>query len=214
MPAFYAAPAGGDSDDPAAQHQPPHRDHDHQAIERQPGLGAAAVARRGEQHADRGDDRAHRGERDQEPVAPAEQRNERDDHPDHRDDAPQQADQSHVPLQQGVASLMAPVACDCKWWPAWNRGGAPPPPGREAAPRRAPRQVCAGEALAPYLPLFDFAAQLAIASAWGPDTRPLASSRRSEEHTSELQSLMRISYAVFCLKKKKNNTESYEQHKS
>src|SRR3546814_3989370 len=30
-----------------------------------------------------------------------------------------------------------------------------------------------------------------------------AESRRSEEHTSELQSLMRISYAVFCLKKKK-----------
>src|SRR3546814_8934410 len=28
---------------------------------------------------------------------------------------------------------------------------------------------------------------------------------RSEEHTSELQSLMRISYAVFCLKKKKKN---------
>src|SRR3546814_3899139 len=31
-------------------------------------------------------------------------------------------------------------------------------------------------------------------------------SRRSEEHTSELQSLMRISYAVFCLKKKKIKT--------
>src|SRR3546814_10683236 len=31
---------------------------------------------------------------------------------------------------------------------------------------------------------------------------------RSEEHTSELQSLMRISYAVFCLKKKKNNQKS------
>src|SRR3546814_5944830 len=30
--------------------------------------------------------------------------------------------------------------------------------------------------------------------------------RRSEEHTSELQSLMRISYAVFCLKKKKKQT--------
>src|SRR3546814_7318430 len=30
---------------------------------------------------------------------------------------------------------------------------------------------------------------------------------RSEEHTSELQSLMRISYAVFCLKKKKNETK-------
>src|SRR3546814_8785965 len=31
---------------------------------------------------------------------------------------------------------------------------------------------------------------------------------RSEEHTSELQSLMRISYAVFCLKKKKNKIKS------
>src|SRR3546814_7682899 len=31
---------------------------------------------------------------------------------------------------------------------------------------------------------------------------------RSEEHTSELQSLMRISYAVFCLKKKKSNTNN------
>src|SRR3546814_5849658 len=30
---------------------------------------------------------------------------------------------------------------------------------------------------------------------------------RSEEHTSELQSLMRISYAVFCLKKKKTNNK-------
>src|SRR3546814_8172131 len=33
--------------------------------------------------------------------------------------------------------------------------------------------------------------------------------RRSEEHTSELQSLMRISYAVFCLKKKKNKHTEY-----
>src|SRR3546814_10237550 len=32
---------------------------------------------------------------------------------------------------------------------------------------------------------------------------------RSEEHTSELQSLMRISYAVFCLKKKKNSNKTY-----
>src|SRR3546814_5986483 len=32
---------------------------------------------------------------------------------------------------------------------------------------------------------------------------------RSEEHTSELQSLMRISYAVFCLKKKKTHTRPY-----
>src|SRR3546814_5202029 len=38
--------------------------------------------------------------------------------------------------------------------------------------------------------------------------RHLARHWRSEEHTSELQSLMRISYAVFCLKQKKNNTNS------
>src|SRR3546814_9091625 len=50
----------------------------------------------------------------------------------------------------------------------------------------------------------------------GADQRPLAQARvqrsldsRSEEHTSELQSLMRISYAVFCLKKKKNNNTLY-----
>src|SRR3546814_7348931 len=35
--------------------------------------------------------------------------------------------------------------------------------------------------------------------------------RRSEEHTSELQSLMRISYAVFCLKKKKNYKDHHQQ---
>src|SRR3546814_5079450 len=34
----------------------------------------------------------------------------------------------------------------------------------------------------------------------------IACHRRSEEHTSELQSLMRISYAVFCLKKKNHTT--------
>src|SRR3546814_2404103 len=38
---------------------------------------------------------------------------------------------------------------------------------------------------------------------------------RSEEHTSELQSLMRISYAVFCLKKKKTTkTDNEAMHKS
>src|SRR3546814_4260012 len=35
---------------------------------------------------------------------------------------------------------------------------------------------------------------------------------RSEEHTSELQSLMRISYAVFCLKKKKQINTIYKSH--
>src|SRR3546814_7184259 len=47
--------------------------------------------------------------------------------------------------------------------------------------------------------------------------RPIACLRlRSEEHTSELQSLMRISYAVFCLKKKNKQTYTHQQiiHKS
>src|SRR3546814_11003834 len=42
---------------------------------------------------------------------------------------------------------------------------------------------------------------------------PRALCRRSEEHTSELQSLMRISYAVFCLKKKKNNKHQNTLHR-
>src|SRR3546814_6284964 len=36
--------------------------------------------------------------------------------------------------------------------------------------------------------------------------------QRSEEHTSELQSLMRISYAVFCLKKKNKNTKNQSKY--
>src|SRR3546814_4921429 len=41
-----------------------------------------------------------------------------------------------------------------------------------------------------------------------------SSSARSEEHTSELQSLMRISYAVFCLKKKKRKNKQYRAYNS
>src|SRR3546814_8490045 len=40
-----------------------------------------------------------------------------------------------------------------------------------------------------------------------------SSSLRSEEHTSELQSLMRISYAVFCVKKKKNDQQPVKKVK-
>src|SRR3546814_5003990 len=56
------------------------------------------------------------------------------------------------------------------------------------------------------------------ASPSSPGTRGSISSRivstkcRSEEHTSELQSLMRISYAVFCLKKKKHNYQHTPQN--
>src|SRR3546814_4827358 len=47
------------------------------------------------------------------------------------------------------------------------------------------------------------ARRAAAAGELGEDAAGLGQRLRSEEHTSELQSLMRISYAVFCLKKKK-----------
>src|SRR3546814_6324479 len=48
-----------------------------------------------------------------------------------------------------------------------------------------------------------------LGSGW-PSRRRVSihASARSEEHTSELQSLMRISYAVFCLKKKNNDSDT------
>src|SRR3546814_6192494 len=54
--------------------------------------------------------------------------------------------------------------------------------------------------------------EIHVGSVRGKTGRPLAGPRRSEEHTSELQSLMRISYAVFCLKnktKKHTTTSAY-----
>src|SRR3546814_1473018 len=51
---------------------------------------------------------------------------------------------------------------------------------------------------------FTDTAALQIQLRWG--------KRRSEEHTSELQSLMRISYAVFCLKKKKTTNTDNQQY--
>src|SRR3546814_1898439 len=68
-------------------------------------------------------------------------------------------------------------------------------PGREAAARRRLVQQMQGDPAA--------AIQLAQhRDVLGGDEGSVAAAR-SEEHTSELQSLMRISYAVFCLKKKK-----------
>src|SRR3546814_7145155 len=65
---------------------------------------------------------------------------------------------------------------------------------------RAPRQIIKIDALA-QRHLFGMNAQNL--------PTPLFVGDRSEEHTSELQSLMRISYAVFCLqKKKKQNTHT------
>src|SRR3546814_5057247 len=56
-----------------------------------------------------------------------------------------------------------------------------------------------------------FACKIQIALVVGGDAHDCPSAR-SEEHTSELQSLMRISYAVFCLKKKKLTHEHTYHH--
>src|SRR3546814_7274013 len=50
---------------------------------------------------------------------------------------------------------------------------------------------------------------LRIRTAWATQGEPRRA-MRSEEHTSELQSLMRISYAVFCLKKKKKKIHNHD----
>src|SRR3546814_4513801 len=62
----------------------------------------------------------------------------------------------------------------------------------------------------PWAGTIALAAGMGIAAAFLPitllgDLVSLGTAVRSEEHTSELQSLMRISYAVFCLKKKKKS---------
>src|SRR3546814_4044483 len=73
---------------------------------------------------------------------------------------------------------------------------------------RRPQRSTRTDTLFPYTTLFrsDLASvggRRDIRKAANLDTRQLVVAIRSEEHTSELQSLMRISYAVFCLKKKK-----------
>src|SRR3546814_1906488 len=84
------------------------------------------------------------------------------------------------------------------------------------------------DTLFPYTTLFRSkhtvasAANNAASNSRCPTTRSSASSRgrtppstaacRSVEHTSELQSLMRISYAVFCLNKKKHTHKAYQDH--
>src|SRR3546814_8844806 len=65
---------------------------------------------------------------------------------------------------------------------------------RRGRPRRQPR------------PLHDDVGPRGRTRHLGARGRPRPHPSRSEEHTSELQSLLRISYAVFCLKKKKQTT--------
>src|SRR3546814_6711086 len=77
--------------------------------------------------------------------------------------------------------------------------------------RRPPRSTRT-DTLFPYTPLFRSASSLSKSDPSRRNSSPALNSWpntlcRSEEHTSELQSLMRISYAVFCLKKKKRKRQ-------
>src|SRR3546814_5808069 len=58
---------------------------------------------------------------------------------------------------------------------------------------------------APFLTWIDLLTALGVA---------LTENRRSEEHTSELQSLMRTSYAVFCLKKKNKSCQEHSKNRN
>src|SRR3546814_3438359 len=84
--------------------------------------------------------------------------------------------------------------------------------------RRPPRSTRT-DTLFPYTTLFRSAHRVAtgeglvrvVHDRGDPHRAEAHAADRSEEHTSELQSLMRISYAVFCLKKKK--TKNKQQNK-
>src|SRR3546814_10789395 len=99
------------------------------------------------------------------------------------------------------------VGQETRWLKAaapWSKIPRPIAPCR--SPRRLPnnvaRKACAEAADAPCVvrgPLAGLVRRAALCRAL-PALEPRRA--RSEEHTSELQSLMRISYAVFCLKKK------------
>src|SRR3546814_7630892 len=86
------------------------------------------------------------------------------------------------------------------------------PVSQASSAAAASRLLSAGGAILPLLEAgrpFDTAAlRAALTGAFGAsDAEGGWDWKRSEEHTSELQSLMRISYAVFCLKKKKMKTD-------
>src|SRR3546814_6392914 len=86
---------------------------------------------------------------------------------------------------------------------------------QQAIPAIAPSRIAPN---GPELPAAGVTAtRPAIAPEQAPSSEPLwpsaRSATRSEEHTSELQSLMRTSYAVFCLTKQKQNTIT-NKHKS
>src|SRR3546814_10020682 len=91
---------------------------------------------------------------------------------------------------------MAPSAnTRCAYWASWATSNRP-------ACSRAYSWMTAWRSSAPW----NIWVVKAVIGGIGSPLKKGATAKRSEEHTSELQSLMRISYAVFCLQKKKPRT--------
>src|SRR3546814_9638530 len=102
---------------------------------------------------------------------------------------------SETPLGVGESCPVNMAAPAMPATPAMPAAPAAAPVKQEVA--AAPTPQSAADALA--------AAAVAMQAA-------ASAMKRSEEHTSELQSLMRISYAVFCLKKKNRKNTTNEKH--
>src|SRR3546814_10562115 len=130
-----------------------------------------------------------------------------------------------------LAAISAPISCQ-RWLCAASSSGAPGSscsartlrlrPSTIACAQRSARWLRVSGAasagwpvgsLGAFMPAIVLQARVRRILGHGTSGDKRARARRSEEHTSELQSLMRISYAVFCLKKKtiKHNT-TYDTH--
>src|SRR3546814_3648985 len=115
------------------------------------------------------------------------------------------SDLSPTDLRGGISFSDSAACSNC------NRAIALPAsnPANFALPSRAKRSVARLAKLTITRSMYH--KKRAMASvAWSEDN-PIM---RSEEHTSELQSLMRISYAVFCLKKKRQHSRQFHTHQS
>src|SRR3546814_6038469 len=85
---------------------------------------------------------------------------------------------------------------------------------RRHAAAAARKQLLRGEQRVQFVGVEPQAGQLETVAFVGVVAEARLAVARSEEHTSELQSLMRISYAVFCLKKKTDPIIRHQQHEN
>src|SRR3546814_1358614 len=129
------------------------------------------------------------------------------------------------PPRSTRTDTLFPYTTLCRSWGATRNGsGQKKGPQREAAVPGESDQAACWSSSPESATLSSFAGVSSGAAVGEPNrmtsgtqaraaSRSSASMGRSEEHTSELQSLMRISYAVFCLKKKtKTQTTSTDTH--